>query len=309
MMPLAARVLVLLLLAGFLAPDGSAASDRPPHEQGIAPLLGVRVEQGRLFVDVRDAPLADVLRAIGEQTAIVVTIRGGGLDPVTESFADAALDEGIRRLAQGHDVVLVYTTSPGRAGRRRLAEVRIYADSNRGATVEASTPAGRASTAVARAGAPAGIDEQERAARLQAVRALTEEAREQKPEALAALTDLLTSDVDPVVRQNAAYSIGKLQAADAMAALTSALADPEPSVRAGVVSSLGRIQESGVAEIVAGVLKRDSDPRVRHAAVWALSAYPSDDARREVEVAASDPDPGVRAAAAQLISRWERQTN
>ena len=106
-LPATAIFLASLLLAGFAAATGSAADDQTQANESPAPPLRVKVIGGLLSVDARDAPLADVLRAVGEQTGIQVTIHSGGATRVTESFAGVGVDEGIQRLAGGYDVVLI----------------------------------------------------------------------------------------------------------------------------------------------------------------------------------------------------------
>lgn len=281
--------LVSLLLAGFAAATESAARDQTPANESPAPPLRVYVEGGLLSVDARDAPLADVLRAVGEQTGIQVTIHSGGATRVTESFAGVGVDEGIQRLAGGYDVVLIYAAGRNGARRGRLVEVRVY---------EASTPTAPV-TAV--------VDPRQRAARLQAVRDLTQQARQQQPGALAALTEMLAGDADPVVRQSAAAALGLVGSAEAVSALTAALGDRDPSVRTRVVSALGRRRDEGLAGTVAQVLAGDPDASVRRAAVWALSTLRSEDAHRGLQAAASDSDAGVRQAAAVALKRWERR--
>jgi len=99
--------LASLLLAGFAAATGNAADDQIPANETSAPPVRVEVSGGLLSVEARAAPLADVLRAVGEQTGIRVTIHSGGATRVTESFAGVRVDEGIQRLAGGYDVVLI----------------------------------------------------------------------------------------------------------------------------------------------------------------------------------------------------------
>jgi hypothetical protein len=288
-LPATAIFLASLLLAGFIAATGSAARDQTPANESPAPPLRVKVNGGLLSVDARDAPLADVLRAVGEQTGIQVTIHSGGATRVTESFAGVRVDEGIQRLAGGYDVVLIYAPTRDGAGRGRLVEVRVY---------EASTPTAPV-TAV--------VDPRQRAARLQAVRDLTRQARQQQPGALAALAEMLAGDADPVVRQSAAAALGLVGSAEAVSALTAALGDRDPSVRARVVSALGRRRDEGLAGTVAQVLAGDPDASVRRAAVWALSTLRSEDAHRGLQAAASDSDAGVRQAAAVALKRWEQR--
>jgi hypothetical protein len=284
-LPARVMVLALLLHAGF--PAGSVAGEEAAAPASPSPPLAVTVDHGLVSVDVRDALLADVLGAVAEQVGIQVSIHNVGTERVTQSFAGVGLDEAIRRLASGYDVVLIYRSPKSGGGTGRLAEVRVY---------EASAPA-----------APPVVDPGQRNARLQTMRNLIGQAGQQQPGALASLAGMLGSDPDPVVRRSVAVAFGRFRGAEAVAALTSALDDQDPSVRTVAVSSLGRMRDETVAPAVAQVLARDPDAGVRRAAVWALAALSSEDAHRGLEAARSDADTSVRQAALAALARWERR--
>lgn len=289
MLRLPVRVIVLasLLHAGFLAGSGAGNEEAAAPATPSAPLT-VKVDQGLVSVDVRDALLADVLRAVGEQAAVEVTIHSGGETHVTQSFADIGLEEAIQRLAQGHDVVLIYGSPKGPTGHGRLVAIRVY---------EASKPGGPA----------AAVDPRQRDAQVQTMRDLIGQASQQQPGALASLAGMLASSPDPVIRRGVAAALGRLRGAEAVAALTAGLGDQDPSVRSAVVSSLGLLNDETVAPAVAQVLARDPDAAVRRAAAWALATLPGEAAHRGLQAATSDADTSVRQAAVAALSRWEKQ--
>ena len=290
-------VLGVLQLTGFPS-AGSAAPDNAPIEAKSPPRPHVKVDGGFLSVDVRAAPLSDVLRAISEQTAIAISLHGRGEERITQSFAGIGLDEGIQRLARGYNVVFVYALPSGPSSRDRLVEVRVY-EASTPVPADASTPASTPQVAM--------TADAQRAAQLQAVKDLARNASERQPEALTLLSEMLARDADPAVRQNAALSLGTIPGPEAARALTAALGDQDASVRAGALSSLGKMQDEGLAGTVAQVVAQDPDPSVRRVGVWVLSAFQSDDVRRQLQAAASDPDPEVRDAATRSIRRLERQ--
>jgi hypothetical protein len=284
-LPVPLIVLVSLLHAGFT--PASADGTAPPVPASLTPPLVVKVDQGLVSVDARDALLADVLRAVGEQAAIQVTIHSGGADRVTQSFARVGVDEAIRRLASGYDVVLIYGAPRGRTTPGRLVEIRVY---------KASTPA-----------LPAVVDPRRQNERLQTMRNLIGQARQQQPGAFTSLAGMLASDPDPVIRRHVAAALSGFRGPEAVAALTSALEDQNPSVRSAAVSSLGLMRDETLAPTVAQILARDQNAAVRRAAVWALATLRSDDAHRGLETATSDPDTSVRQAALAALRRWERR--
>jgi HEAT repeat protein len=68
--------------------------------------------------------------------------------------------------------------------------------------------------------------------------------------------------------------------------------------------SLGQMRDEDSVGLVAQGATRDPDPGVRRSAVWALSTLQSEEARRALEVAASDADPLVKQAAAGALKQW-----
>jgi hypothetical protein len=90
--------------AGLVVAAGPISETDTP----ASPFLDVRVERSLLTVDVREVPLARLLRTIGERAGVDVVIRGD-LGLVTESFHGLPLEEGIRRLARGHSLAVTYS--------------------------------------------------------------------------------------------------------------------------------------------------------------------------------------------------------
>ena len=275
-------LLTSLLLAGHHA--GHAQSLSGPREDSHASTLSIRVEGGMLSVEAHDATLSDVLHAIAEQAAVSLEIHSGGADRVTDSFSGERLDSGIRRLARGHDVILVYAATNGSDDRGRLVEAHVY---------EASAPA------VGSIVAPS-----DRSARLRLVRELMRQARQQPAASRASLTAMLQSDAEPTVRASAANALGNIRGPETVAALTAALGDQDATVRASALSSLGRMREEGAVGSIARVLAGDADVKVRRAAIWALSTLQSQDARLALEGAATDSDWDVRRAALGALKAW-----
>src|SRR5262249_44370491 len=106
--------LALTLYGGSLCAQG--AEPTPPVP------LDVKIERGTLTVNVHNAPLAQVLRVIGERAGIQVTVRGDVSGPVTQSFAGVPLDDGIKRLTQGYSLVLIHAAA-GKSKAARLTRV------------------------------------------------------------------------------------------------------------------------------------------------------------------------------------------
>ena len=279
-----AIILTAVLLAGL--PDTSALSAQAPAPEASAPSQSVTVDRGVLTVDVRDMPLDEVLRTISERSGVNITVHSGGATKVTQTFSGLGLDEGIRRLAPAYNVVLVYGSAEpeGRPGATRLVEVHVYETSKSPVT--------------------AVVDPQQRSTQLRTVRELSRRAHAREPGALTALADLLARDPDPAVRRSAAEALANLREPEAVTALRTGASDQDPTVRGRSLTSLGQMRDEDSVGLFAHGATRDPDPSVRRSAVWALSTLQSEEARRALEVAASDADPLVKQAAAGALKQW-----
>ena len=272
-LPLAAAAFGLLSLRSTVCAD-----DRPAGSS-LAPVI--TLSDGKLSVDLRDADLADVLQETATNAGFQLTI-SGQLRHVTAVFTALSLEAGIRRLVQEHELMLVYGPAPGDGTGRTLLEVHVFAgspapDPQQTATALAEidqllglggdqrsvgrltellsvaadpTVRARAAWALGRVRAPTGgmaltqaLADQDARVRLQAAFALR---GLQGVQAIPALAALLLHDPDVTVRRAVAGAFGTLPDASAIAALTAALADVDPSVRLQATRAL---QRQGVAPL------------------------------------------------------------
>ncbi|MFQ5828837.1 MAG: HEAT repeat domain-containing protein [Candidatus Methylomirabilia bacterium] len=278
-------VTIFLILAAPLLSVSTPASSQGVAQQAPAAAIDVVVEDGLLTVDVRDVALADVLRAIGEQAGLKVSIRGDITTRVTRSFTDVPLEEGIRRLARGHSVALFHDAPQGETEAGPLTEVWVM-ESSPGQAVRTR------------------VDPRERATQLRTVRAL---ARRRDEAAGAELSRILSQAADPIVRSRAAAALGQMGSAQAATALTTALSDQAPAVRIQAVRALRRVEGERAIQALRGVLTGDRDPRVRRVAARALGALSSNEARWALEAASSDPDESVRREVTRALARWQKR--
>lgn len=122
------------------------------------------------------------------------------------------------------------------------------------------------------------------------------------------------SDPRPAVRINALYALGKIgqPAASAQKAIQRAAGDPDRSVRRMASWAMGQFGPrasrgagsadlGSIADLVAGLAA--SDPQARENAVRRFQPFVSDpeESARLLVGALNDPDPGVRAAAADAL--------
>ena len=315
---LAAAVLFLTAFwpAGSLLAE--TAPSKPTVQQNPAGSMGIRsisVEQGGLLsVDVRDAPMREVLRIVGEQAAVAITLQGDTDERVTESFSNLGLEDGVRRIAQGYAVIMIW----GAQG--RLAEVRVYKTALPGGggisiSAQPDTPttpnpqiADQGSPGATASAPPGIVDPQapQPQTPTELVQDLAQRARQKDAGALAALIEMLGQSNDPGVRQDIAAALGGIGGSAAVDALAAASKDQDSTVRTRAVLALGQIGDERLAGPATDLIRNDPDPTVRRTAVWALSMLQNDDSYRTIEAATSDPDQNVRQAAADTLERWGR---
>lgn len=278
----------------FLSPTLPALADA--QADPVSPTQ-LSIHRGLMRVDVRDVPLVDLLRAIGERSDLRVSLHGPLTNLITRSFAGVALDEAIRRLVGGHGLVLLYAPARGGMGLSVLTEVRVY-DSPLAATMSQGTDPTKLV-----AGPTRPLDS-DRDTRLKAVQAL---ARRRDGAALAALAQTLALDEDPTVRAQAAAALGSIRGSEATAALSDALGDQDPAVRIQAVRTFGRIEGDRAIPTLGNVLLGDPDPHVRRETAHALGGLQTQEAWRVLEAAAADPDKAVRHAATSALAKWARR--
>jgi hypothetical protein len=280
---LSARIMACLILA---APTVNI-STAPPVQAAPASAIQVTIQQGLLTVDVQDVPLTDLLRIIGERAGFGVTIHGTVKAPVTDSFTDLPLGEGIRRVVGGNGLVLIYAPSQGGGSAGVPTEVWVYAMGPR--------PREQVAQALAHP---------DSSARLEAVQSLLGRRDE---DAGVALAQILTQAPDPMVRAQAATALGTLGGAQAADALVASLDDQDPSVRIEATRAITALKGDEAAHPLAGVLLGDQDPKVRLEAARALATFKSDEAHGVLKAADGDPDGDVRRVVALALARWESE--
>lgn len=264
----------------LLATTSAIADAYGPRPQPAAPLplpavseSVIALDDGKLWVDLDRADLTTVLAEIASRGDFELKT-SGDLGRVTTTFDGIPVEDALRRLAGRHELMLVYRTPRGGAA-ATLAEVRVFADTapaapprpqgseladisqsirqgvagvGRLAEILRSSgdPGFRARAALA-LGQIGGPD-----AEAAITRALTDPAapvRVQVADALRRITGaravtplqgLLTADEDPGVRRAAARALGYLREPEAVAALSAAASDANPSVRREIARALRR---------------------------------------------------------------------
>jgi hypothetical protein len=121
------RRLVVPFGVFVLAVVALALAERAPAAEAATPAgtMDVTVREGRLSVNLRDAPLGDVLRLIGQEAHLKVNLDGQFGTPITATFTGLPLEAGIRRLTREHSSSFAYGPPPQPGLTGRLTEIWI----------------------------------------------------------------------------------------------------------------------------------------------------------------------------------------
>ena len=207
------RLAAACLAAAAVAVGWTAAAAPADVPKLPAPTAQVvMLEGGRLTVDLRDAELADVLQQVAEAAAFHLTTTGE-LGLVTAAFSARTVEEGLRRLVQDHEMMLVYRPAGAGRGPAVLTEVQVFSSTPGQAAVAAPEARDAASAAVA-------------------IGEISRLVRARDPErGMPRLAELLATSADPVVRGRAVWGLSILGGPAAVGAVSGALRDEAPFVR------------------------------------------------------------------------------
>ena len=286
---MATKLIPTLLSAAVVAlATGPPAAAEPANADISSGGFELEVEAGLLTIEAHDAPLTEIVRAIGEQAGFETTTTEDVATPVSVSIAGLTIVDALERLLQGFDWVVVYERPQQGTVDRVIAKLSVFES-----TGKAVESAGEPSAAVDR---PAGaaesampddaqhIDNRARARDL--LRLVNSGAT---PEVLAILSQALQADDDAWVRGRAATALGSLQDERAVSDLAWALGDENASVRVEAVQALGQIGGDRAIWALGVVLVNGTTSMERIQAAWALGKQDSELARYLLDAAAGDP--------------------
>ena len=277
---LAAACLAAAVTVGWTAVAAPADAPKAP----TPPAEVVTVDGGRLTVDLHGADLADVLRQVAEAAGFHLTTTGE-LGLITAAFSARTVEEGLRRLVQDHEMMLVYRPAGRSAGAAVLMEVQVFS----------STP-GRGAAA-----APEARDAEGGAAVIGEITRLVR-ARDAE-RGVPRLAEILATSPDSVVRGRAVWGLRMLGGPAAAGALSGALRDEAPFVRGQAALALRSAAGAEAIPALSGVLASDPDVSVRRAAARALAMLRTPEADAALSAVAGDSDQLVRDEARRAMDR------
>lgn len=275
----------------------------------LAQEIDVRVEDERMSLQVGQAPLGDVLRAVGEAGGFEVKLEGELGEVQPQRFQNLPLGRAIRRLTGDHGLIMAYADDGS------LESVRVHAATLIGASPEEREAARQRAVeqrqaVLARVKAPTtpepaegggafgALEQSERFARVR------ELARQGDPDSLPILGEALSGEPDPALRRAAAAAIGNIGGPEATRLLEGALSDDDASVRMQALRGMREAEPAVAVNAYGDVIQRDPDPAVRRAAVDLVASL-GDEGLEVLEMALDDDDDRVRQAAETALERLE----
>jgi HEAT repeats len=261
--------------------DSRGAEAASPTASPPGQVLEVTATTSHVSLTARETPLADVLKAIGQQAGVKIVLRSELNTPVTATLDNVPLDEAIRRLSRWHSVVLIYDPSARGADDAALKEVWVMsapADSRSispGTNRRASLDTVQSDDARRQGRALPVADGREQASPVVQLATPLEPPHASNPPSqandtpLAAalrreLTDSGTA-IDTLVRKWGADGAVKILR-------EAATRDPDDEIRRGAIKALASLGSRDAVEAIRGTL-RDPHAGVRRDAIMALRQF------------------------------------
>lgn len=300
--------------------DAVSATAAPPHAasstagEGTGGAKDVRIERGRISVDVGVVPMADVLTTVARDLSTEVLVRGDLGQTKAQTFADLPLVDGLERLVQPNNLLVEF--APPRTGvAPRIMRIRVFglgAGNDTRLQPVSLTETGDGAMEAARTSAAAGrfdgnlgwsYDDPTRLPPLaQRVRRVGGIYAVSGESGLDALRTVLNFDPDTAVRSAAVRSAAAFRYQDALPLLQQALVDASGDVRLAAVSAINPDPSEPPMFLVDTIGNEEEDPRVRLTALERLGRFRDDQQVQDVlsDIAQSD-DPRISQAAQALV--------
>jgi hypothetical protein len=262
---------VACLLGGYITAGTAGAASDPGGEKRVT----LTVQNERISAQLEAVPLRAVLAELAQQTQIEFLIpKQDAQRPLSAKFSDLPLQDGIKRLLEGSNYVLL-TDPPAAPGQApRIKQIRVLS-----AGAEYTKIKGRADAAAGAAGAApgqaqatgSGLDSDDPQERIKALEALVE-----------AHGDVVNNEIMPTL-------------------LESLQGDPSPQVRATALQFIYSSEDKWPIEQLTEVAAKDADPLIRSDAIRGLAVASTDESLAAVRQGLQDPDPKVRYTAQKAL--------
>ena len=302
----------LLLALSLVAADPLEGSGTRPTERAAPSPPTLRMTDGRLTARLADVPLERVLDSLVDLTGARIDVDVMPGERVTEAFIDLPLEESLRRLLPGRQIIVVYEQAQHDLA--RLVAVRAYDGS--GSSTRARWDR-RDDTATSGARIPVGepdgtldLPADRDALALVLSTSQDREARRRAVEELGRLDgDGITARAEPGPRGRRPRRAGKrcpvprpdVGRGRDRAAGRAVRDDGDADVREAAAQALGRLWSESAVEALGRALLTDPSRAVRDAAARALGDIGGTEGVSALIAALRDPRGSVRESAVAAL--------
>ena len=253
------------------ATTGSAKQTATP------PVIRIRVAEGRVTAEIRNAPLQDVLEELAARSGVIFEIQTQQNPVISQLLEKAELAEAIRRiLGDTSDAIFNFTKDAN--GKDVVGLVRLF---------------------------PRDKEPQQPGLRYIGLGKVTKSG-EDIPENTEQAAAILAESKDLVQRQRAIEVLAMSRNELAMQALTKALSDPAPEIKAAAIDGLASQGSSAALPKIVLALK-DKHPGVRQSAIAAIVILGNAGNVRDLKPLSKDSDASVAMAAEMAIRKLSGQ--
>jgi hypothetical protein len=278
---------ILILVAGtFFLADAPAlsqaqrsvvATPEAARKPSTPPVIKIRVADGRVTADIRNAPLQEVLEELAARSGVVFEIQTQQNPAVSLILDQTEMTEAIRRILAGTSDS-IFQFAKDSSGKDVVGLVRIFPQDNQ---------------------------PQQPGLKFIGLGKVTKTG-EDSPESPEQAATILAESKDLELRQKAIEVLAMSKSELAMQALVNALGDPAPEIKAAAIDGLaGQGSNSALAKIV-GALK-DKHPGVRQSAIAAIVVLGDAGNVKDLKPLSKDSDASVAMAVEMAIRKLSGQ--
>lgn len=278
-------LIIALVLSTAVADSANPTPGMPANSS-----IEVEHQDGLLSLRATNAPLVEVIDAIGQQAGFQTRVFGEIEHRLTRSFDARPLEQVLKQLLSGYSSTLHYDTAQS----PRLTRVYLYGSASAD-TGNAYLPSAAPENVLV-----SGALDNETAAGVDSIQSL---AVAGDPEAAAELNTLLREDPDPAVRGEVAGILADFGDAGSVSALAAGASDDNPQVRFRAIRGLAAINSDQSTQILAETMLNHNDTRTRLLAVWGLGKQGGPLAQSYLEAALNVGDAVIRQAVIRALNQ------
>jgi hypothetical protein len=314
------RPLLIALMCGMsgLTAHAAAPTGELSRYTAAEPRLEMHVVDGLLTVRLRHAPWAAVLPELTRHTGIQFRVEGVFAGTVTEAFEGLPVEQGLRRVFRGANVLFVYTGGQGRAEAATLKHVWAFPKDGSPVTARQSAATAHGGPDSAR---PEPVDPGERMAQERFAQEESTGEGELAAEAdqEARLLELYTHaqqgyiaalrqavfDPDQTLQATAVELLAERDPQATVMLLSEAAQHERPTQRLQALQLLTALAGGQTVLAALGRALVDEDVAVKSYAIQALADQGGQEAAIALRAALHDPDPAVRLRVLESATPWE----